>query len=181
MATVLLVRHTAVALRWKGVCYGASDAGLSRDGMRHARLLAAELADHRPAAIIHSGLRRTRILAALIAGHCALDPVSDPRWQERHFGHWEGRRWQAIWRESGSAMDRMLTEPEDFRPGGGETGADLAQRVQAAWASLPSDGTMIVISHGGPIGTLLTLRAARNLSETLNFVPLLGSVTRLAR
>ncbi|MDB5687292.1 MAG: phosphoglycerate mutase [Rhizorhabdus sp.] len=172
---VLLVRHTAVALRWKGICYGSSDAGLSRAGHEEARQLARTLAREPITALIHSGQRRARLLAEMIG----ISARPDPRWRERDFGSWEGRSWHAIWRETGNLMDGMLTDPHAFRPGGGETGAELATRVAEAWAELPRDGTIAVISHGGPIATARLLAAGRPLTEAIDFVPATGTIVEL--
>ncbi|MGE3827627.1 MAG: histidine phosphatase family protein [Steroidobacteraceae bacterium] len=152
---VLLVRHAAVALRWRGRCYGSTDVGLSRDGMARSRDIAREILRRHDAneigGVIHSGLRRARYLAERIAEATGADIRVDERWRERDFGMWETRTWTSIWRESGSAMDRMLTEPDSYRPGGGETTAELFRRSVAAWKSLPRSSISVVVTHGGPI------------------------------
>lgn len=178
---ILLVRHTAVAMRWRGVCYGVTDVGLSREGRRHAGCLADELARQPITAVVHSGLKRAAILATLIARRHGLTPLTDRRWRERDFGNWEGRRWNAIWRETGDEMDRMMRDPDTYRPGGGETGRDLAARVAAAFSDLPSCGTIVIVSHGGPIASLRTLAAARRLIEAANFIPAPGAIVELSQ
>jgi broad specificity phosphatase PhoE len=178
---ILLIRHTAVARRWHGVCYGISDTGLSIEGRRHARRLDAELASENVSAVVHSGLRRASMLATLIAHRHGVTPMVDARWRERDFGSWEGRSWNAIWRQTGDEMNRMMHDPDGYRPGGGETGADLAGRVAAAFADLPTGGTVIVISHGGPIATLRACRAQRPLTEAMHFIPEPGTIIALAR
>ncbi len=151
---MLLVRHTQVALRWQSRCYGRSDIGLSRTGAVHAREVAQSVADWRPDIVIHSGLKRTRILAEKIAQRSGLLPLVMPFWQERDFGIWEGQSWANIYRATGNAMDGMIDAPTTFRPGGGETTAELAQRAMAAFAALPN-GRIAVITHGGPIAAIM--------------------------
>lgn len=155
--TVLLVRHTEVAQVWKDRCYGQSDMGLSRTGTAHVRALATELAAWRPEIILHSGLRRARILAEAIAALTDLPAHADPQWQERDFGSWEGRSWDAIYRATGSAMDGMIDAPDQFRPGDGETTMELAHRSLAAFDTLPS-GRVLVVTHGGPIAAILGMQ-----------------------
>ena len=176
---ILLVRHTAVALRWKGICYGSSDVGLSHAGRNEARRLAAALASEPITALIHSGLRRTRLLADMVGKAGGVAPQADPRWRERDFGTWEQRRWNAIWRDTGNQMDGMLTDPHGYRPGGGETGAEVAARVGAAWADLPPEGTIVIVSHGGPIATARLLVAGRPLAEAIDCIPAIGAIVRL--
>ncbi len=178
---VLLVRHTEVALAWHGRCYGHSDMGLSREGTRHARKLAVAIASEPLAAIVHSGLRRTGVVADLLARMTGLAPIADPRWRERGFGDWEGRSWDAIWRATGNAMDGMMTDPEGFRPGGGETGAELATRCYKAWHALPMNGRVVVIAHGGPIGALGAAARNASLHEVPSFIPKLGGSLKLPR
>ena len=162
---VLLVRHTEVLLSWKHRCYGRSDVALSRRGRQHANELAARLAQEPVSVIVHSGLARAAYVAGRLAQLKKLEPLIDPRWQERDFGEWEGRTWNAIWRETGNAMDGMLSDPEHFRPGGGETTAALAARSVAAWHALPREGRVVVITHGGPIAAVRASQAGASLGE----------------
>lgn len=152
---VLLVRHAQVALRWRGRCYGQSDVGLSRQGQRQSRELACAIMRRRAArgitTILHSGLRRAAYLAELIAEEAGIEPRIDERWRERDFGSWETRTWNSIWRETGNAMDRMVSDPETFRPGGGETTAGLFERSVSAWQALPAEPFIVVVAHAGPI------------------------------
>lgn len=180
-AQVLLVRHPPVATAWAGRCYGRSDMGWSRAGAALARQLAAQLATESFAAIVHSGAIRTRRLAERVARLTGRPMHVDPRWLERDFGTWEGRRWDAIWRETGDLMDRMMTHPQDFRPGGGETGMELSRRACAAWEALPRSADVLVISHGGPIAAIRTQLAGRPLDRMIEAVPPCGTIVRLRR
>lgn len=176
------MRHTEVARAWTGRCYGQSDMGLSREGARAARALAGTLVAAPPNAIVHSGLKRTRLLAQIVARATGLTPTVDPRWRERGFGDWEGRSWTAIWRATGDAMDRIMTEPESFRPGGdGETGVELAARCLAAWDALPREGTTLVIAHGGAIATIQALAYGTDLTQTARFILRPGEIIPMPR
>lgn len=181
---VLLVRHAEVALHWRGRCYGRLDAGLSRAGRAHSHRLAQEiLARHggrNIVAVVHSGQHRAAFLAARIADGVGLAPTLDARWRERDFGSWEGRTWNAIWRESGNAMERMLTDPRGFRPGGGETTAELQARAVAAWQGLPAAGRVVVVAHGGPIACLRAHLAGADLPALARFLPRHGEIVSLA-
>ena len=180
-AHVHLVRHTAVAKAWSGRCYGRSDMGLSRAGAAAMRALANDLAARSFDTIVHSGAIRARVLAERIAGLTGRPLVVDPRWLERDFGGWEGRCWDAIWRETGDLMDRMMTDPEGFHPGGGESGRDLARRALAAWHALPRAADTLVISHGGPIAALRTALAGLPLERMVAAIPPCGSRIVLPR
>jgi broad specificity phosphatase PhoE len=176
---VLLVRHTDVAVRWSSRCYGCTDVGLSRTGRRQAAELAANLAAQPITAVIHSGLERAAYLARWIANSKGVAPTVDARWQERNFGTWEGRGWHSIWKETGNAMDGMFTDPARYRPGGGETTAELVDRSTAAWTALPARGLIVVVTHGGPIAAVRTMLAGVPLTEILNYRVGTGSITPL--
>lgn len=180
-ARVLLVRHTPVAKAWAGRCYGRSDMGLSRTGTAAMRALAAELAAQSFATIVHSGATRTRLLAERIARLTRRPIRADPRWLERDFGDWEGRSWHAIWRETGDLMDRMMTDPAGFHPGGGESGQDLATRARAAWDALPTAADTLIVTHGGPIAAIRTVLDGQPLERMIDAVPPCGSWLTLPR
>jgi broad specificity phosphatase PhoE len=178
--TVRLVRHTAIALAWKGRCYGASDVPLSRAGKADAIRLAAELAAAEPHWVLHSGLMRTRFLAKRIAAHAGCPLHEDSGWRERDFGAWEGRTWTEIYRTSGDAMDGMINAPGEFRPGCGETTSELADRATAAYERLPG-GNGVVVTHGGPIAALIGRRQNLPVTDWLTLVPPWGSLIVVSR
>lgn len=169
------MRHPPVALAWRGRCYGQSDPGLSREGRRIVAGIVDTIIDFVPDVVVHSGMMRTRAVADRIS--TVVPPTVDTRWRERDFGIWEGRSWNAIYRESGSLMDSMLTHPDDFRPGGGETTAELVARSHCAWDSLPPTGTIVVVTHGGPIAAILALRAGAPVRDIARFIPAAGYTT----
>jgi len=173
---ILLIRHTEVAVKFHRRCYGRLDVSLSRAGVRRACALASELARQPITAVVHSGWKRAEFLASRIALLKRLLPRADSRWRERDFGAWEGRSWQSIWQETGNAMEGLFTQPGTFRPGGGETTAELAERSMAAWQSLPDDGVIAVISHGGPIAAVRTALATAPLHEIVHYTVDTGAV-----
>ena len=146
-----------------------------------ARVLAERFAATPVAVVLHSGLRRTERLAAMIAVRTGAELRCDPRWRERDFGAWEGRSWQAIWRETGDQMDGMLTDPHGFRPGAGETTADLWRRASAAWHALPTTGPTVVVTHGGPIAVARAQASGRSMTTMIDLVPACGAIVTLAR
>jgi broad specificity phosphatase PhoE len=159
---LLLVRHTAVADAWRSRCYGATDVPLGEAGRSNAHVLAQELAVWRPSIVFSSPLRRARFLAALIARRTGARLQIDARLSERNFGAWEGRSWDDIYGETGDAMMGMLQAPDSFRPGGGETTAELRDRVLSWQCELPAGVSIVAVCHGGPIAAMLG--TARELS-----------------
>ena len=175
---MFLLRHPPVAKAWAGRCYGRSDMGLSREGKAMAEALVDRLAAEPIDLVVHSGAKRTRDLAEAVAARVGCDVREDGRWLERDFGSWEGRSWNAIWRETGDLMDRIMTEPRTFRPGGGETDSELAERVAAAWSDLVGCGDVLIVAHGGPLAALLTRSYGTSLKQMVRHVPKLGEIAR---
>ena len=178
---ILLVRHTEVAVKWSKACYGRLDVGLSRAGQQRAGEIASELARQPITTVVHSGLKRAAVLASRLALLKGLVPLVDALWRERDFGTLEGRGWHSIWRETGNAMDGLFTEPDHYRPGGGETTAEMAARCIAAWHSLPQDGIVAVISHGGPIAAVRTMLASVPMRDILHYTVATGAVVSCRR
>lgn len=176
---IWLVRHPPVALHWQKRCYGVSDMGLSREGARLAKGLVSKLVQLSPDAIVHSDMRRTRGIAEHVAIILSIEVHADSRWRERHFGSWEGCSWNAIYRETGNAMDGMLDDPYEFRPGGGETTAELAARSLIAWRDLPADQNIAVITHGGPIAAIRAQQKDVSLRSLASYIPPLNSISEI--
>ncbi|MGX9964844.1 histidine phosphatase family protein [Roseomonas sp. F4] len=175
---VTLLRHTAVAAHWRGRCYGASDVGLSAEGLAAARALADTLPVAGVTRLQSSPLRRARCLGGMLSRRLGLPLEIVPALRERDFGAWEGRRWDAIHAEEGDAMMGMIDAPDSFRPGGGETTAELAQRVLAWFEALPAGG-VLAVTHGGPVAALRGRLAGLPARDWLGLVPALGEAVCL--
>jgi len=71
----------------------------------------------------------------------------EPRLSEIAFGEWEGLTYLDVLKRDKEVVDRREHEKWLFRPPGGETYAEVAQRVGAWHASLTRDA--VVTAHGG--------------------------------
>ncbi len=139
-----------------------------------------QLADLAPHVIIHSDMKRTRAIAGPLGKRLGILPIAEPLWRERYFGSWEGQSWNAIYRATGNAMDGMIDAPETFRPGeSGETTRELFNRIMAALVSASQKGSILIITHGGPIACARAARTAEGLAKIAELVPPTGSVTLL--
>lgn len=177
--TLRLVRHTLVSPAWSARCYGASNVPLGREGRAAARKLAHELADWRPDIIFASPLRRAWWLAARVARLANAPLRIDARLAERDFGTWEGRSWDDIYAETGDAMMGMLTAPHAFRPGGGETTAELCARALAWQSELPTGANVLAVAHGGPIAAMVATAEGLSPKDWSRVIPPPGSSTFL--
>ncbi|MBN9518260.1 histidine phosphatase family protein [bacterium] len=176
---VLLVRHCEVDSRYRGVCYGRSDVGLSESGYANSLVLARRLAQFPVTEIWHSGLTRTRVVADALAA-LVLVPVRESRLlRERDFGEWELRTWDDLYRETGEAMLGSLREPATWRPPGGETTFECRDRVVTWYNSIPAEGVIVAVTHGGPIAALQGSLGDREVAAWPSLVPPTGTVLEL--
>lgn len=176
---ILLVRHTEIAERYHGICYGASDVELSPNGVERGHQVASDLAAMPVTRIMHSGLVRTRFLAERLGELTRLEPTICEGIRERDFGDWELQPWQAILTQQGEDMQRIFTEPESYRPGGGETTYEMRDRIVTAFQSLPRDGLTIVVTHGGPIAVWLGTQRKLPIPDWLGLIPGYGEIVPL--
>jgi broad specificity phosphatase PhoE len=176
---ILLVRHCEVEERYRQVCYGRSDVGLSELGVSKSWDLAHHLA-HEPITLVcHSGLARSRVLAEALASLMGLAAQECPLLRERDFGEWELRPWDAIHAATGDAMLGAVHSPADWRPPGGETTFEMRDRVLSWYESLPSTGVIAAVTHGGPIAALRGACEERLVEDWPGLVPSMGTIVEL--
>lgn len=145
MAAVWLVRH-AVPLIAPGTCYGRLDMPADATATQQAaEALAAALPT---GTVVWSSPRKrcTALANALLSLRPDLSYRQDARLAEMDFGGWEGRAWDALPR---AALDAWTADFAHHTPGGGESVAVFMARVAAAWDTLPPDGPVAWIAHGG--------------------------------
>src|SRR5690606_26623784 len=110
------------------VCYGGSDVAVHPDEAESG--LRGLLADPRlPRGLpIHTSplMRCAGLARALAQDWRAPPPIVDARLVEMHFGNWELRRWAEIPRRE---VDAWVADLVHYRPGGGESVMQAAQRV----------------------------------------------------
>lgn len=173
---LILLRHPVVAAP-AGTCYGQIDLPL-REPMEPPL---AQLLQALPAGITAlwtSPLQRARGLAEALAPALGCALQTDVRWQELHFGAWEGRPWSAINR---AESDPWAADPEHLAPPGGETLAALRTRVHAAMDALTGHPAtrVLVVAHAGPIRVALARARGQAATEALAQPLAFGGLTVL--
>jgi broad specificity phosphatase PhoE len=149
-----LARHGETADNARRVFQGQAGSGLNKLGKAQAQRLAARMARRPPNVIFASDLERAAQTAGAVATACNLPITLDPALREVDVGLWTGKGYDEIsqlYPEEWAAWEAGL----DVRRGGGETYAELANRVDGAIANIAAsqpDGTSIlIVSHGGSI------------------------------
>lgn len=152
-----LVRHGAHTGR-EGAFPGSEDPGLSPEGEGQVRLLASRLTRERIDALYASDLKRAAESAVILGSRLGIDPVFEPALRELDVGRWAGLDLDQIEEDSPGAFQKWCDNPESFRPPGGESLMEMAQRVLAKTEELLAahqGRTLVVVAHGGPNRVIL--------------------------
>lgn len=152
--TLYFVRHGETD--WNAVrrYQGQTDTPLNDKGRgqaaRNGRILRELLAGRRDVDFVASPLMRTTETMMIVRREMGLIPDDfrrDDRLKEINFGHWEGRIWDVLPDEDPVAFQARRSDPFNWRPIGGESYGDLAERVRGWLAEINQD--TVVVSHGG--------------------------------
>jgi len=169
---IFLARHGETEWNAEHRLQGQSDIGLTPRGAEHARALAALLADVPLHAVYASTLRRSLDTARPVAQAHGLEAEARAELREIAYGILEGYA-----PEEGDATMQVLWEarrrdPLHFRAPGGETYAELRDRVAAFVAHLRlrhAGDTVLVVGHRAANRALLSLLLDQPMEVTLKF------------
>lgn len=144
--TVYLIRHGQTPANEQHLYCGSSDPELSEAG-------AEKLVRHGPipgAVFLTSGMRRTNQTLKLLFGDVPF--TADSRFREVDFGCFEGQSYEQL--KQDPDYQRWLTgDNERNVPPGGESGAQMTQRVLEAFRELRGD--TVLVTHGGVIAAIM--------------------------
>jgi alpha-ribazole phosphatase len=179
---LLLVRHGATFNNIEARYTGQSDVELSPSGEHQARLLGERLAGEALDVIVTSDLRRTRATAQAIAQYHDLPVWEDSDLREFALGSWEELPYAEVKARDAALLERWRSDPENNAPPGGETGAQVRERLLRAlerWQKTYPKGTVVWVTHGGAIGVLLCHLLGMDLSRRNQFHTSNASITEL--
>ncbi|WP_280722469.1 histidine phosphatase family protein [Kitasatospora sp. MAA4] len=155
---IVFWRHGQTSWNLESRFQGSTDIALTETGVAQAKRSARLLAGLSPDLLISSDLQRAAATAAELARLTGLDVQHHAGLQETYAGEWQGltnAEIRARFPEQYEAWGRG----EAVRRGGGELSSEVADRsvpiVLEAVDKLPERGTLVVVSHGGTIRTML--------------------------
>ena len=154
MTRLLLIRHAEPEDDVRGRCYGRLDIGLSPIGVAAAERLGASLREVELETVYVSPRRR----AVQTAEALGSTTVVDDRLRELDFGELEGRTYEEIERDRPRLFRQWMETPTLVRFPGGESYADLRERVAATVDDVVAahgGGIVALVSHGGVIRAAL--------------------------
>lgn len=160
-----IARHGQTADNARRVFQGQGGKGLNRLGRAQAERLGERLRSCEITTIVASDLERAAETAHIVAKACGIPRAVelDPGLREVDVGTWTGKTYDDIatlYPDEWSAWEGGL----DVRRGGGETYAELAERVDAAVRGIVTrherpgqpGRRILIVSHGGAIKSWIT-------------------------
>ncbi len=174
MPRVIAARHGETDWNRNGRMQGWAPIPLNQTGRKQAAALGEWLADaYTVDRIVASDLLRTRQTVEQVRDSLGdLDVTYERCWRERHLGVYQGLTYTDIeerFPEFGlgeSAREAALSVPES-----GESLRDVADRVTGRFNDLitqPTDETVLVVTHGGPLHILTGYVKGLSLRDALN-------------
>ncbi len=174
--TVILVRHGQTEGNLQQVWHGAMDAPLTAVGRAQIQAAArgvAALQDRFPVDYFFvSPLPRAQSTAAAIAATIGKEPVVDDELREFGIGDWEGRSFSDL-SDNEDLWGRWASDPS-FAPPNGESPYSFNQRAVRALEALVAKHkghTILVVTHGGVIGSLLATLLGQGPGEWQKWDP----------
>jgi broad specificity phosphatase PhoE len=104
-------------------------------------------------AVVSSDLQRAHQTAELLASRLGCPLRGDRDLRELHFGAWEGRTWAEIERADPARYASFMRNWRSARAPGGESYAELAERVQRALTRIVA-ARCVVVAHAGSLRAL---------------------------
>jgi len=172
--TIYLIRHGETDWNREQRYQGQQDIPLNSTGIKQAQLIAEKLNGHHFSALYSSDLMRAFQTAQEIAKKVELSITTHPALREINQGEWEGRFIKEVLATSGDEVRAVYQNPYTARKPGGESIAEVAERMYAYLDHLAEkhdQQTIIVVSHGLAIATVLCKDRKLPLEMAIRIIP----------
>jgi alpha-ribazole phosphatase len=181
---VWLVRHPQTDWNKERRYQSRSDRPLTEFGRLRLDAIAQRLRRIRFSTIITSELNCTDEVARAVAAQQVQAPhiERDARWREADQGDWEGLTYNEVVARYPAQARQRFGAMWHSRVHGGESIADLWQRVQAAWNDalrLHTGEHILIVTHGTPIQLLLCAMLNLPFEQYWQWRIDLGGITNL--
>ncbi|WP_170756197.1 histidine phosphatase family protein [Ruegeria lacuscaerulensis] len=167
--TILLLRHGETEWNFQKRRQGRQNSPLTKRGVAQAvasaKRLKHRLSSRHPLKVISSPLGRAAQTASIVVEELGLTPETieyESSLMECSFGQWEGLTENEIIRRFPLEWDARCSDRWNYPVPGGESYADVHNRVFAWYSGKSFEGAVIVVGHG------LTLRVFRGIYLNLS-------------
>jgi probable phosphoglycerate mutase len=180
---LVVVRHGETANNAEQRHTGQLDVPLNTLGERQAHAVARALTGERFDLIVASDLLRARQTAAIIAASRDTPVTYERDLREISAGEWEGMTRAEIHARHPDELARWDADALRYAPPGGETVAQLAERVARALVRsqrAQPDSAVLWVTHGVVIGVLICQVLGIDLAHRTQFRRDNTAITELA-
>jgi len=139
-------------------CDDKESPPLNAAGLEQAEAAAARLSNVSIDAIYASPTQRTQMTAKAIVAKNSGDIITSDAFIERRFGEWDGLYFDEVEKNYPAGYRAWKEDPLNFAPKGGETIADLLDRVRGGVnqaLKAHRGGTVVIVAHVGPIRVMM--------------------------
>ena len=153
---LILVRHGQTSWNDSGRAQGHTDIPLDSTGREQALKLGMAFHGEIVDRIFTSDLIRSSETAMAISNVTQVPLETRTYLRERCFGDWEGLPFYEVTKNLADAAERHNKSAQEVRPPNGESFKDVWDRLDFVLNDLKeSDGTTVIVSHGGSLSLLL--------------------------
>ncbi|MEM8534588.1 MAG: histidine phosphatase family protein [Chloroflexota bacterium] len=156
--SIWFVRHGQTELNKARRYQGTTNSPLTPYGRRQAQALAHRLQRIPFRTVIVSPSHRAQETAEIIVGERLVPFLDGDQWTETNHGRWEGLTYREVTQRFPAEAASRFADPLHGRATGGESLAEVVQRVTAGWKDilqkLPG-GRVLVVTHATPIQLVL--------------------------
>lgn len=176
-----LVRHAPVPCPHSRI-HGRLDVACDTSDDEDFRQLSLRIPSH--AVLVESGLMRCRQTAGALeaAGLVLPPPMIEPDLAEQDFGRWQGKSWMELEAAKDPDLEAFWADPAHAVPPGGESFAQVCDRVSAAIRRLSETHAgrdVLAVVHAGTIRAALAMALKLDPAQALSFSVRPLSLTRL--
>ena len=172
MTRIIIVRHGQSEANAKCAFAGHTDFELSTLGIKQAGATAKYIVEKYSIDRIYtSDLSRAYGTALPISEMSGLPLITNSELREIFAGEWEGEKFDTLEEKYSEDYSVWLKDIGNAHPTGGESVKERAQRVRSAVTEIAqeNDGrTVVIVSHGTPIRSLVSLFNGKDVSEMKN-------------
>ena len=176
MTTLILIRHAETEANAGRIWHGSLDAPLTKRGEIQAAATAKRVAElrhlHQFDAFYVSPLGRTQRTAAHIAETIDMHPIIEDDLREFHLGDWEGRTLLDL-HENEDLWGVWAKDPT-FAPPNAESPLTFGTRAVNIIQTLAErhvDETVLIVTHGGVVGNVLSNWFGNGFSDWGRWAP----------
>lgn len=169
---LILIRHGETHKNVAQVLHGRKDdASLNEVGKSQAERATKVLAEIGFDMIYSSTEVRAKETAEILNRSCKAPVIYIDDFRERDWGIFEGKSWAEV----AALLSKMtISERYKFKPDQGESWQEVEERLTGALRKIISeneDKTVVVITHGGTIRTLMPYLLNVPLAESFKYDP----------